>query len=97
MREFLINLSQNLNITQNVTVTHLKPCNEKISVLDDKSSIWDTYDAVISTVPGPQNLDLMEEFPTLKQTLRTSSYDACIALMFSFDKEPKFIPHFFDY
>ena len=97
MREFLINLSLNLDVIQNVKVTHLKPCNDKIRVLDDKNSIWDTYDAVISTVPAPQNLDLVKKFPALKKTLKTSSYDACVALMFSLDKEPKNIPHFFDY
>ena len=39
----------------------------------------------------------MKQFPTLKKTLKTSSYDACVALMFSFDKKPKNIPYFFDY
>ena len=97
MRDFLINLSQNLNVTQNIKVTHLKPYNEKIIVLNDKSSIWKTYDGVISTIPAPQNLDLITSFPTLKTTLKTSSYDACIALMFSFDKKPKNVPHFFDF
>ena len=97
MRNFLINLSQNLNIIQNVKVTHLEPCNDKISVLDNKSSIWKTYDAVISTIPAPQNLDLVKKFPTLKKTLMTASYDACVALMFFFDENPKNVPHFFDY
>ena len=97
MRDFLMNLSQNLSITQNVKVTHLKPHNEKISVLNDRSNIWETYDAVISTLPAPQNLDLMKKFPILKKTLETSSYDACIALMFIFDKKPKNIPYFFEY
>ncbi len=97
MRNFLINLSQNLSIIQNVKITHLIPCKEKISVFDNKSSIWQTYDGVISTLPAPQNLDLMRKFPTLKKTLKTASYDSCIALMFFFDKYPKNIPHFFDY
>ena len=97
MRDFVINLSQNLNITQNVKVTNLKPHNEKISVLDDRNNIWETYDAVISTLPAPQNLDLMKKFPILKKTLKTSSYDACISLMFFFNKKPKNIPYFFDY
>ena len=97
MRNFLINLSQNLNIIQNVKATHLTPYNEKISVLDDRSNIWQTYDAVISTLPAPQNLKLLKKFVTLKKTLKTASYDACIAIMFSFDKKPKNIPYFFDY
>ena len=67
MRDFLMNLSQNLSITQNVKVTHLKPHNEKISVLNDRSNIWETYDAVISTLPAPQNLDLLKKFPILKK------------------------------
>ena len=97
MRDFLINLSNKLNIIQNVKVTHLKPHNEKISVLEDRSSIWQTYDAVISTLPAPQNLVLLKKFLTLKKTLKTASYDSCIALMFSFDKKPNNIPFFFDY
>ena len=97
MRNFLINLSRNLNIIQNVKITDLIPYNDKISVLDNKSNIWQTYDGVISTLPAPQNLDLMKKFPTLKKTLRTASYDACVSLMFFFDKNPKNIPHFFDY
>ena len=97
MRDFLMNLSQNLSITQNVKVTHLKPHNEKISVFNDRNNIWATYDAVISTLPAPQNLDLMKKFPILKKTLETASYDACIALMFIFDEKPKNIPYFFEY
>ena len=97
MRDFLLNLSQNLSITQNVKITHLKPQNQKISVLDDRSNVWQTYDAVISTIPAPQNQNLIKKFVTLKKTLKTSSYDSCIALMFSFDKKPKNIPYFFDY
>ena len=88
MRDFLINLSNKLNIIQNVKVTHLKPHNEKISVLDDRSSTWQTYDAVISTLPAPQNLALLKKFVTLKKTLKTASYDSCIALMFLFEKSP---------
>ena len=97
MRDFLINLSQKLNIIQNVKVTHLKPYNEKISVFDDMSNIWQTYDAVISTLPAPQNLALLNKFATLNKTLKTASYDSCIALMFSFDKKPNNVPFFFDY
>ena len=97
MRNFLINLSQNLNITQNVKVTRLRPYDKKISVLYDKSNIWQTYDSVISTLPAPQNLDLMKKFPTLIKTLKTAAYDSCIAVMFSFDKKSKKIPHFIDY
>ncbi len=97
MRNFLMNLSQYLNIIQNAKVCHLIPYNDKISVIDNKSSIWQTYDGVISTPPAPQNIDLMKGFPTLKNTLKTASYDSCVALMFFFDKEPKNVPHFFDY
>ena len=97
MRNFLMKLSQDLNIIQNVTVTHLTPYDNKISVIDNKSSIWQTYDGLISTLPAPQNLDLMKKFPILKKTLKTASYDACVALMFFFDKNPENIPHFFDY
>lgn len=97
MRNFLVNLSQNINIIQNVKVTHLMPYNDKISVLDNKNSVWQTYDGVISTLPAPQNLYLMKKFPTLKKTLKTASYDACIAVMFFFNKNPKNIPYFFDY
>jgi len=97
MRDFLINLSHNLSITQNVRVTNLKPHNEKISVLNDRSNIWKIYDAVISTLPAPQNQELIKKFVTLNKTLKTASYDACIALMFSFNKKPKNIPFFFDY
>ncbi len=97
MRDFLIKLSQKLDVIQNVRVTHLKPHNEKISVLDDRSNIWQTYDAVISTLPAPQNLALLKKFVILKNTLKTASYDSCIALMFSFDKKPNNIPFFFDY
>ena len=70
MRDFLINLSQKLNIIQNVKVTHLKPHNEKISVFNDMSNIWQTYDAVISTLPAPQNLALLKKFATLKKNLK---------------------------
>ena len=97
MRNFLTNLSQKLNIIQNVKVTHLKPHNEKINVLDDKSNIWQTYDGVISTLPAPQNFDLLKKFVTLQKTLMTASYDSCIALMFSFDKKPNNIPFYFDF
>ena len=97
MRIFLKNLSENLNIIQNVKVTHLRTYNDKISVLESKSRIWPTFDAVISTLPAPQNLELMKKFPTLKKTLKTASYDACVALMFFFERSPKNIPQFFDY
>ena len=39
----------------------------------------------------------MDDFPVLKQSLETSSYDACIALMFYFDKKPLNIPTYFDF
>ena len=97
MREFLLNLSQSLNITQNIEVTHIKPYNNTINVLNSKSSIWQNYDGIISTIPAPQNLELMKNFPTLVTTLKTAAYNSCIALMFYFDKEPKKIPPFLDY
>ena len=97
MREFLEKISKNLSITQNVKVTDITPHNDKINILDDKNNIWQTFDGVISTLPAPQNSALMNKFPTLRKTLKTASYDACIAIMFSFDKEPKNIPYFLDF
>jgi renalase len=96
MRNFLSNLSKDINILQNYKVTRLKKNNDKISVLDDKKKTWNVFDAVISTIPAPQNIKLMDDFPLLKQSLKTASYDACIAIMFYFDKEPLKIPTYFD-
>jgi renalase len=97
MRNFLSNLSKDINILQNYKVTDLKKVNDKIEVLDDTKKTWDVFDAVISTIPAPQNIELMDDFPILKQSLKTASYDACIAIMFYFDKEPLNIPTYFDF
>ena len=97
MRNFLRNLSKDINILQNYKVTGLKKINDKIHVLDEKNKTWNIFDAVISTIPAPQNLELMEEFPILKQSLKSASYDSCIALMFYFDQEPGNIPNYFDF
>ena len=83
---FLSNLSKDINILQNYKVTVLKKVNDKIEVLDDTNKTWNVFDAVISTIPAPQSLEIMDDFPVLKQSLKTASYDACIALMFYFDK-----------
>ena len=39
----------------------------------------------------------MDYFPVLKQSLKTASYDACIALMFYFDNKNLNIPAYFDF
>ena len=97
MRNFLSNLSKDINILQNYKITCLKKINDKINVLEDTKKTWNVFDAVISTIPAPQNLELMDDFPVLKQSLETASYDACIALMFYFDKKPLNIPTYFDF
>ena len=88
MREFLLNLSNELQIQQKVKITQIKPLGNKINVLDDKGNDWEGYDGVISSIPAPQNYNLMKNFPSLKKTLKTGSYHACIALMFTFDEVP---------
>ena len=97
MRNFLSNLSKDINILQNYKVTSLKKINNKIHVLGENNKAWDIFDAVISTIPAPQSLELMDEFPVLKQSLKSASYDSCIALMFHFDKEQRNIPDYFDF
>ena len=97
MRNFLSNLSKNINVLQNYNVSGLKIINDKICVLNDSNDTSNIFDAVISTIPAPQNLELMNDFPILKQSLKTASYDACIALMFYFDKKPFNIPSYFDF
>lgn len=97
MRNFLLNLSKNLNISQNTKIIGLRPKNSKISVLMNTFNKWQIFDGVISTLPAPQNLLLMQEFPILKQTLLSARYAPCIALMFSFDKENLNIPYYFDF
>ena len=88
MREFLLNLSKELHIQQKVKIIGIKTDNNKIKVLDNKIKEWISYDGVISTLPAPQNYELLNHFPLLQKTLKTGSYHACIALMFTFDKIP---------
>ena len=88
MRDFLLNLSKELHIQQKVKIIGIKPDNNKIKVLDNKIKKWIGYDGVISTLPAPQNFELLNQFPSLQKTLNTGSYHACIALMFTFDKIP---------
>ena len=56
-----------------------------------------SYDAVISTPPAPQNYQLLNEFPSLQKTLKTGSYHACIALMFSFEQTPAVLKNYYDF
>ena len=88
MRDFLLNLSKELHIQQKVKVTEVKPTNNKICITKDKIKELVSYDGVISTLPAPQNYELLNEFPSLQKTLKTGSYHACIALMFTFDEIP---------
>ena len=88
MRDFLLNLSKELHIQQKVKITDIEPDENRINVLDDKIKRWISYDGVISTLPAPQNYDLLNQFPPLQKTLKTGSYHACIALMFTFDEIP---------
>lgn len=97
MREFLINLSKDLNIQQKTKITKIIPNNDKINVLDDSNNNYISYDAVISTPPAPQNYQLLNEFPSLQETLKTGSYHACIALMFSFDQTPNELKNYYDF
>ncbi len=97
MREFLTKLTVNLNIQQNKKIICIKPGQKGINVLNENIKAWQNFDAVISTIPSPQNFSLMENFPELRKTLDTSSYDSCIALMFSFDETPINIPIYFDF
>ena len=88
MRDFLLNLSKELHVQQKVKITEIKPNNKRINVLNDKIKEWISYDGVISTLPAPQNYQLLNKFPSLQKTLKTGSYHACIALMFTFDRIP---------
>ena len=97
MRDFLLNLSQELHIQQKVKITEIKPNNKKINVLNDKIKEWISYDGVISTLPAPQNYELLNEFPSLQKTLKTGSYHACIALMFTFDQIPSDLKTHYDF
>ena len=97
MREFLLNLSKELHIQQKVKIIGIKTDNNKIKVLDNKIKEWISYDGVISTLPAPQNYELLNQFPSLQKTLNTGSYHACIALMFTFDEIPSGINTYYDF
>ena len=98
MRDFLTSISSELDIRQREKVINIHPKNKnKIDVISDISNKKITFDGVISTLPGPQSLELMENFPLLINTLSSSTYDACIALMFAFDRKPKNVSTFFDF
>ena len=97
MRDFLLNLSKELQIQQKVKINEIKPINNKINILDDKIEEWKSYDGVISTLPAPQNYDLLNKFPSLQKTLKTGSYHACIALMFTFDEIPCDLKIYYDF
>ena len=97
MREFLLNLSKELHIQQKVKIIGIKTDNNKIKVLDNKIKEWISYDGVISTLPAPQNCELLNQFPSLQKTLNTGSYHACIALMFTFDEIPSGINTYYDF
>ena len=97
MREFLLNLSKELHIQQKVKIIGIKTDNNKIKVLDNKIKDWISYDGVISTLPAPQNCELLNQFPSLQKTLNTGSYHACIALMFTFDEIPSGLNTYYDF
>ena len=97
MREFMVNLSKGININQNVKITEIKPHNNGIFVLNDKIKKSKSYDGVISTIPAPQAYNLLNYFPSLQETLKTGSYHACIALMFTFDEIPFDLKTFYDF
>ncbi len=97
MREFLLNLSKGLEIKQKIKITKIKIINNRIHVLDNKKKEWICYDGVISTLPAPQNYKLLNEFSLLQETLKTGSYHACIALMFTFDQIPVNGKNYYDF
>lgn len=97
MREFLLNLSKELHIQQKVNIIGIKKDNNKIKILDNKIKEWISYDGVISTLPAPQNCELLNQFPSLQKTLNTGSYHACIALMFTFDEIPSGLNTYYDF
>ena len=97
MREFLLSISKELHIQQKVKITGIKTDNNKIKVLDNKIKEWISYDGVISTLPAPQNCELLNQFPSLQKTLNTGSYHACIALMFTFDEIPSGLNTYYDF
>ena len=96
MRNFLSSISNEIYVKQKTKVIGIFKNNKKINVLYENSSKEDTYDAVISTLPAPQNIELMTKFPYLSKVLSTASYDSCIALMLAFKSLPDTIPSYFD-
>ena len=70
MRDFLLNLSKDLHIQQKIRVIKIRPSNDKIKILNDKKQKWISCDAVISTLPAPQNYQLLDKFPALQETLK---------------------------
>ncbi len=97
MRDFLLNLSKELHIQQKVKIIEIKPDNNKIYVVDNKIKKRVSYDGVISTLPAPQNYELLNQFPSLLKTLNTGLYHACIALMFTFDEIPLGLNTYYDF
>ena len=97
MRDFLLNLSKNLHIQQKIKIIGIKQDNNKIKILDNKINKWISYDGVISTLPAPQNYELLNQFPSLQKTLKTGLYNACIALMFTFDEIPSGLNTYYDF
>ncbi len=97
MREFLVNLTKQFQIKQKIKILKVEPNENRINVFDDINKEWVSYDAVISTVPAPQNYQLLDKFPSLQNTLKTGSYHACIALMFSFDQIPFNLKAYYDF
>ena len=98
MRNFLTSISSELDIRQKETVIDISPKNEnQINIVSNISKKKETFDGIISTVPGPQAVELIKKFPLLINTLSSSSYDACIALMFAFDRKPKDISVYFNF
>ena len=96
MRNFLSSISNEIYVKQKTKVIGIFKNNKKINVLYEHSSKEDTYDAVISTLPAPQNIELMIKFPYLSKVLSSASYDSCIALMLAFKSLPDTIPSYFD-
>ncbi len=97
MREFLLNLSKELDIQQKIKINEIRPSNNRINLLEDNKKEWKTYDGVISTLPAPQNYELLKNFPSLQETLKTGSYNACIALMFTLDQIPVDLKTHYDF
>ena len=50
MRDFLLNLSNELHIQQKVKIIGIEPNNDKIKILDNKIKKWISFDGLISTL-----------------------------------------------